>query len=43
MNSFNELKSKYEEKIRDKEKLEKYLKNISFIDEENIDHILKLF
>lgn len=43
MNSFNELKSKYEEKIRDKEKLEKYLKNISFIDEENIDHILKFF
>lgn len=43
INLFNDIKTKYEEKIRDKDKLEKYLKNVSFIDEDNMEHILKFF
>ena len=43
ISSFNEVIKEYEEKIKDREKYEKYMEGISYVDDENIDGILKSF
>ena len=43
INSFNEVIKAYEEKIKDKDKFEKYMEGISYVADENLEGILKFF
>ena len=42
-NSFNEVIKGYGEKIKDNEKFEKYMEGSSYVDDENLEGILKFF